>query len=653
MAAALKHQHSPAFVLAFSLSGAVLAALLIWPFASSVWTTWSKRPPLLLAPMMDLTACLLSDGPATQDQASDSSLKNCHGPQGSAAALVQATLSPLTPMAQAHPNWSWGYTLKVPLLNFVQQSPTGWQVDTRAIDKVVRTIEQTGKPLVLYLFSTHFSVNAPAEVELAQNPDNLAHTRDGPMPIDRYYGQPIYPWSVARLDNPITQVRETVIQALQERICAQPASVRQHIQAITLLGEVHHLFPAFESGMGFSGPYRVSDYSPSSRAAFQAFLQQRHGSISRLNQVLGSQFSQWTDILPPGKDIRQEKLQHFFEHQDSFASGRLPLTGWVHLPAGTTPDPSTTTPPTQVHVFVNGRFVAQTPVALSRQDVLAAKPELGHANVGWRHDLDFSSWPSGVHRIDLAVKQGRGELHHLATRQVAIGNRQQQPLQTVPAQAMPPMAPLPAHAQAYTDEPRDLASYYYNPLAREWLAFRESQVQAYLQHFNRLFYTGCLAHTPRYSHQILPNFNPGWDSEKFAVNSSLQPQTKLQLGVSLYGETSYGPAFTHWLRQNQHTRYGITEFHPLRTMPPAALSGLLQRHHAQGAQFLSFFMDTHVHTDQGTGLNLFSLGPHNPQHASDQLFWSLQQVLQSPPDTRASTSSLLKPSTGNKLPLRP
>lgn len=627
--------------LAFSLSGSVLFALLALPWFTPILPSPAQPRPLLLAPMMDLTPCLLSEtesGP--QPAGPQGLLKNCNGPQGSATDLVQATLSPLTPMDQAHPNWSWGYTLKVPLLNFVQQSPTGWQVDTRAIDKVVRTIEQTGKPLVLYLFSTHFSVNAPAEAELAQNPDNLAHTRDGPMPIDRYYGQPIYPWSVARLDNPITQVRETVIQALQERICAQPAAVRQHIQAITLLGEVHHLFPAFESGMGFSGPYRVSDYSPSSRAAFQAFLQQRHGTMARLNQVLGSQFAQWTDILPPGKDIRQEKLQHFFEHQDSFASGRLPLTGWVHLPSGTVTDSSTTAPSTQVHVFMNGRFVAQTPVALSRQDVLAAKPELGHANVGWRHDLDFSTWPSGVHRIDLAVRQGQGELHHLTTRQVAIGNRQQQPLQTVPSQAMPPMVPLPAHAQAYTDEPRDLASYYYNPLAREWLAFRESQVQAYLQHFNRLFDTGCLANTPRYSHQIVPNFNPGWDSEKFAVNASLKPQSKLQLGVSLYGETSYGPAFTHWLRQNQHTRYGITEFHPLRAIPPKDLSALLYRHQEQGASFLSFFMDTPTHTNSGEGLNLFSFGQHNPQHASDQLFDSLKQVLQWPPGNTKAPATI-------------
>jgi hypothetical protein len=134
----------------------------------------------------------------------------------------------------------------------------------------------------------------------------------------------------------------------------------------------------------------------------------------------------------------------------------------------------------------------------------------------------------------------------------------------------------------------------------------------------------------------VPNFNPGWDSEKYAVSASLQPQTKLQLGVSLYGETSYGPSFTAWLRQNHHSRYGITEFHPLRAIPPKDLSALLHRHQDQGASFLSFFMDTPTHTHLGEGLNLFSFGQHNPQHASDQLFDSLKQVLQLPPvDTNA------------------
>jgi hypothetical protein len=382
--------------LALFLSGGVLSALLALPLITPILPSPVQPQPMLLAPMMDLTPCLLSESEASpQPTAPQGLLKNCNGPQGSAADWVQATLSPLTPLAQAQPTWSWGYTLKVPLLNFVQQSPSGWQIDTKAIDKVVRTIEQTGKPLVLYLFSTHFSTDAPAEKVLAQNPDNLSFTRDGPMAIDRYYGQPLYPWSVARLDNPITALREDVIRALNERLCARPESVRRHIQAITLLGEVHHLFPRFESGMGFASPYRVSDYSPASEAAFQRFLQRRHGSLAQFNQSMGSAHARWQDVRPPSKDIRVEKLQHFHEHLDSFASGLLPLTGWVHVPQASQV--------AQVHVFINGRLRAKTPVRLDRQDVLAAKPEFGRANVGWRHDLDFSQWPPGIHRIDLGL----------------------------------------------------------------------------------------------------------------------------------------------------------------------------------------------------------------------------------------------------------
>jgi hypothetical protein len=525
--------------LAFFVSGCVLSGLLALPWLIPILPSASQSRPMLLAPMMNLTPCLLSEaesGPpltATPDL-----LKNCLGPQGSAADWVHATLSPLTPLvplASAQPNWSWGYTLKVPLLNFVYPGPNGWQVDTQALDKVVRTIEQTGKPLVLYLFSTHFSTGAPAEKALAQNSDNLSFTRDGPMAIDRYYGQPLYPWSVARLDNPITSLREDVIRALNERLCARPVSVRRNIQAITLLGEVHHLFPYFENGMDFASPYRVSDYSPESVTAFQRFLQRRHVSLKHFNQVMGYKHASWGEVRPPSKDIRTEKLENFLEHQDSFASGLLPLTGWVHVPQATQV--------AKVHIFVNGRLNAKTPVSLNRQDVLAAKPEFGQANVGWRHDLDFSRWSPGIHRIDLGLSLEGDSLYHLSTRHVAIGDRQQSPLQAAPSEPAPPMAPLPANIQTYTDEPRDLASYYYNPLAREWLQFRQSQVKAYLQHFNQLFDAGCLAQTPRYTHQIVPNFNPGWDAEKFAVRTSLQPQTQRQLGVSLYGETSYGPSF--------------------------------------------------------------------------------------------------------------
>jgi hypothetical protein len=56
-------------------------------------------------------------------------------------------------------------------------------------------------------------------------------------------------------------------------------------------------------------------------------------------------------------------------------------------------------------------------------------------------------------------------------------------------------------------------------------------------------------------------------------------------------------------------------------------------------------LDTPWHIQSGLGLNLFSMGPHNPKHSSDQFFDSLQQVLQSP-------AHAAQPN-GKALPLKP
>ena len=104
-----------------------------------------------------------------------------------------------------------------------------------------------------------------------------------------------------------------------------------------------------------------------------------------------------------------------------------------------------------------------------------------------------------------------------------------------------------------------------------------------------------------------------------------------QINRTLLGETSYGPSFRGWLQQEKHRQYGITEFHPLRGMTAPELTTVLRQHHAAGAQFLSFFMDTPAHEQNGEGLNLFSFSPRNTQHASHVLFESLRQTLQAQP----------------------
>lgn len=598
-----------------------LGLLILSLAASSPWW-WPKLFPakLLLVPMMNVSACLLEAGKAELSDASDWR-QPCRGPEASAARLVESTLHSLKPTSQDPLSWELGYTLQVPLLSMLQATGGEWQVNRLAIESIVRTVRDNPRPLILYLFGTHFSVDSPIEPLLAQDPENVAQTQLGPMSTDTYYGHPIYPWSVARTDNPITRYRVKVVQAVLEALCTLSDRERGRIKGVTLLGEVHQLFPNFESGMGYGGPYLVSDYSPASALEFRRYLQGRFVSISALNQHVDGDYTSFDDVVPPGKDIRRDRLNRYQEHMDSFAAGQLPVMGWVHAPES----PRSTQ---RVQIYLDGRYLADVPVKFSRQDVRAARPEFGTADLGWRYDLDFSTLRAGIHRIDLALFQVGKPLLRLGMRTISVMGKDQNTPIVVPSEPLPEMLPLPPQVSAYTDEPRDQADYYFNPLAREWHAFRQTQVQRYLQYFDQLVGDSCLGQTPRYTHQIVPEFNPSWDSAKFAVEASLQATPTLRTGASLYGEASYGSSFLDWLRQSPHRSYGVTEFHPVQAMDAVQLGGVLRRHRDEGAQFLSFFLETRWNGNRVRAeINPLAFDPDNHLHESELLYSSMQSLL--------------------------
>ena len=120
-----------------------------------------------------------------------------------------------------------------------------------------------------------------------------------PPPKDKYYNLSIYPWSVARTDNELTTRRRQAIQAVLSQ-CQLPAPNISKVKAVTLLGEVHHLYPGFESGMGFDSPYQVTDHSPTSVQGFQSYLAHRYPSIAALNAALNSDYADFAQVLPPG-----------------------------------------------------------------------------------------------------------------------------------------------------------------------------------------------------------------------------------------------------------------------------------------------------------------------------------------------------------------
>lgn len=579
---------------------------------------------LLLAPMVGgLSPCLHGE-PAPTFLAHDPAFARCQGPQGSAAPLLEATLAALDPVTEAHQPFDLGYTLYAPLLKFLVPRGDTWQVDDVAIARLVNTIAQQPRRLVLYLFSTHFSSGAAIEPVLAADPRNMAVLPTGVMHEDKYYGMPLYPWSIARLDNGITARRIQVIEAISRALCAQPQAVRDRLAGITLLGETHHHFPSFEGGMGFDGAYVVSDYSDASVAGFQADLARRFGNVQAMNRALGgAPFTRFADVQPPAKDIRKDRLQHFWEHLDGFAAGRLPISGWL------APNPQLTG---WVRIYLNGALLARVNASLGRQDVLFHKPELGTADVGWRYDLDYRHLPYGVYQVTVMAEAVQGQAWLMDNRSISLMRPDQSAPPVLPSQ------PLPGHAigrawRGHVDQPQPGAAYFFNPLAALWQDFRGQQVVRYLQYMERPLQASCLAPVPRYVHQLIPFPNPGWDDSKYAVEPSLEAAGDLQLGVSLYGEAGYGRSFLQWKEDHRRGGYGVTEFHPLRGMEAGELRRTLQAHQDHGARFVSFFMEgrgEQAAPDARQVQNFLAFDPANADRGSNQLYRSVQQLLAAP-----------------------
>ncbi|MBU1354337.1 MAG: hypothetical protein KKB95_20945 [Gammaproteobacteria bacterium] len=585
---------------------------------------------MLLAPMVSVVdPCILLPTQSTRsgDARADSLTHSCTGPEGSAAQLVESTLTTLQPVAARQSAALLGYTLPAPLLQLFRREGRDWVIDAERVQRIVRTIRDTNRPVILYLFSTHFSTDAPLEIELAKDPSNLAQTRDGPMPQSRYYDSAINNWTFADTQTNITARRTQAVQALLTELCRLPDHDLVKIKGVSLLGELHHLFPDFEAGMGFDLPYRTTDYSPTSVKGFRDFLKGEFRRIEHLNRVLASDYRSFDDVQPPSRDIRSEPLQRYTEHIDSFAHGTLPVSGWAFV------DSHKGSAPAWVHVYLNGTFVQKTLADKGRQDVLLAKPEFGSANTGWRLDLDFRRLQPGLHRIDVFLESSPGQLSALGAREISVMDKHQKTPLLVPQQPLPQHSPFSESVQAHIDQPRGQASYYYNPLVPFWHSFRAKQVVDYLRFFDNLVSQSCLSTTPHYTHQIIPFANPSWDENKFAIRSSLKvlDTQNIQLGVSLYGDASYGTSFAKWYSSTAHRNYGVTEFHPLKGMSGKELSRALDLHARRGASFLSFFVEPYWNNQiVDRGHNIFSFDPNNSKFGSDHLYKAMQIHLAEP-----------------------
>lgn len=609
-------------VLAIGLALIVLSALVL--AYGFVLAPAKPSGRLLLAPMIGQIEPCVRQTALPPEHVIDPAFVACASDAGSAAQVIDHTLSLLGPRISANGRYELGYTLNVPLLKYLVLRDGQWGLDQAAIDRTVRTIAQSDRRLVLYLFSTHFSAFAPIEPVLAADPANIAQSSQGPIELGKHYGMDVYPWSIARTDNSLTMFRMKVIQAFIDAICAQPAPVRDHLAAITLLGEVHHMFPDFEAGMGFEGKYLVSDYSPASIAGFRTFLKSKFENVNALNLALqGAPYASFDEVFPPSKDIRRETLKHFWEHIDAYAGGTFPVEGWL------APNPRLTG---WVRIYLNGAPIARVRAGLGRQDVRDHLPQIGTADVGWRYDLNFKDLPPGIYQISASAEASSGYPVLLGTKSISLIDKKQSTPSILPIVGLPQQV-LPKGELASFDHPRSETFYFYNPLAAFWHEYRAQQVVNYLQFMEQPLKNSCLRNIPRHIHQLFPFPNPSWDENKYAVIASLRNSGDLRLGISLYGEATYGQSFFDWKRNKRPGIYGVTEFHPLRGMDSTELASVFDRHRDNGAQFLSFFLEGRGPINRPyavKGPTIPFIGESNTYNGSDQLYRSVQQLMSQP-----------------------
>lgn len=578
----------------------------------------ADEAPLLIAPILEgVDLCDVDAGTPLRSNAELAA--HCRASGRSAARLFEAALSALGPARSPGGRYEVGYTLPVPLLRLLSRSESGWVIDQRAIERFALTVKETDRPVVIYLFSTHFAADAPIENELFADPRNVASTPAGPMPTDRYYGTDIFPWTFASTGNSLTSRRAAVMDGVLDALCRLPAADRRKIRGVTLLGELHHFHADFERGMGVGGPYVISDYGDASVREFRAFLVARFGAIDALNRHLGERFASFDEVSPPARDIRKDATPRLSEHIDSFAHGSIALIGWAF-------DPRRPGVPVWVRVYRNGQLVARVPARFGRQDVLQAKPAFGTADVGWRFDLDFTGLPAGTHRLDFLAELPDGRLSRLGSRSVSILRPGQAVAGTLPMAELPPA--IGGAVEGHVDQPADMQSVIFNPLVPLWHEFRGQQVVRYLAHFERQLRASCLGQGDLYTHQIAPFANPSWDATKFAVDASLRRSGGLSLGISLYGEPIYGTSFFDWLATTEHRHYGITEFHPLRGMSAGELRAVLDAHRQRGARFVSFFLDARPASMRTESqLNVFGIQPGNRQFGSERIYEAFRTLV--------------------------
>ena len=564
-----------AFFKAIRLSS--VGAILLMVFTPAARSA-DRSTPLLIAPHIQGEAfCPAADADpkiVTQDDAA----ALCAKLHANAAAKITQILDAIGPELSPSRTYALGYMLTLPLMRYAIWRNGSWSVDTEALENDVSLVRDVDRPVVIYLSANHFAdAGLEASQRLASDPRNLMWTANGPLKADHYFGSNVNAWTLADRSAPITLLRRQLISAASQAICGLDAHARQRVAAISLLGEVHQLFPDVLNGAGFNSGFAVTDYSPASVAGFRDWLSSQFTTIATLNMQLGSRYPDFSSIQPPTKNALKGGGAAL-EHIDASAAGKMAIYGWAYDP--------TSPQPVQVSLYVDRQKVAAAPADLNRTDVTDALADVTTPNVGWRFDYDFRALSAGQHALELVATGNSGKPVRFGGRRFIVAAPSGQ-AEISADLVIPAGSRSMAGMRLAIDGPAPDEQVLYNPLARLWLAYRNVQVRSYYEQFSNLVEASCIPRAKVFSHEITPEPNASWNGDLMAVDAAQDRSDVYQPGSTLYGGAAFGNAFFRLQASKGWKIYSVPEMHPTFSLSEGDMKAMLERHRNAGAAFVS------------------------------------------------------------------
>ena len=514
-----------------------------------------------------------------------------------------------------------GYTLGIPLFSLFIRNADGWHFEPAALDSYLSVIRQVPRPVVVYLLANHFSPTGPLVRELASDPANLMVMGNGRSPATNYFGTNVIPFTLStNPDIPVNTYRNQALSRAMAALVSLGAEFPGRIRAVTLLGEVHHLVDDILNAPGNYKNLQFTDYSPRSREEFRGWLKEKFRRLSRLNQATAAKARRWSDIAPPNRDLHQESFRDVKQHIDAYASGFLPVFGWLNSAER----------PGAIAIYLDGRRKGTAVHGLSRLDVYEAVEAIGDPNTGFRYDLDYRRLAPGKHRIEVVLEDG-GRRLRLFGRDIWMLNRKGRLSTRVWDEKLRQLAGVPgvaatAKLSAWLDHPEPDLKLFYNPLAALWQEFRETQVENFLADAWRRAAQSGFDTRRIYSYELNPYLNGSWNDMVFAVGRTNRKSSPYSPGVTLYGGQASSPRVAEWLGGRT---YGVPEFNPLQFKDPQSVAAALAYQEAQCAAFVGpWYMvsDPDLTLASPGSFANFLIDPNNPRKGENYFYAAIQAM---------------------------